>query len=93
MLLPRFDSVDGARIWIGFEVTSKPIQVDSSRIVATFGLGLDIAGLTKPSQPSAYSCFSDGEQLCRRLVRTATLRSIRLYQTSLEIDRKVHFNL
>jgi hypothetical protein len=93
VLLPRLDSIDRARIGIRLEVSAKPQQVNTSRIVAALGFGLDIAGLAKPSQPAAHRRLSDGKQLSRRFVRPASLRSICLYQPSLQIDRKVHFNL
>lgn len=93
MLLPRLDSVARAGIWIRLEVSAKPDQVNASRIVAAFRLRLNVAGLAKPPQPAAHRRLSDGKQLGGGFVRPASLRAIRLYQPTLQINRKVHFDV
>jgi len=93
VLLPRLDSIYRAGIRIRLEVSSKPNQVNAPRIVAALRLRLDVASLAKPPQPATHGRFTDGKKLSGRFVRPASFRSISLHQSSLQIDRKVHFNV
>jgi hypothetical protein len=89
LLLPCLDPIDQPIVGAILQLLSQPSQVDPPRIVPPAGLLLDVSSLSVPSEKPADAGLSDAEQGRRRSIGTALSRPVRLYQTSLQIERMI----